>query len=182
MRPVKYVFKEFDLVTSAGIIAAMDGKQIDKVRRLEAVVLQEPQIDLEYGHVLHGGLYARTVKIPAGVMITGTLIKIPTVLIFDGDAMVYVGEESMRLTGRQVLSAEANRKQVFVALKDSWLTMLFPSNAKNVKDAEEQFTDEWSLLASRRAGQSNTVSISGEISCQESPQLPLSPELLQPPR
>lgn len=151
----------------------MNTSEIDKARCLEAAALQMPQVEIVTDHVLHGGMYARTVMIPAGVMITGTLIKVPTLVIFDGDAHIYIGDESIHLSGRHVLPAAQNRKQVFVAVKDTWLTMVFPSAAKNVKDAEDEFTDEGDILLSRQDEKLNRVMVSGDQSCQASAQLQL---------
>jgi hypothetical protein len=131
-------------------IAAMRPEAIDLVRRLEGEASTLPQVRIETTHTFHAGLYARTVRIPAGSMITGTLIKIPTLLIFQGDALVYLGDGHVRLKGYHVLEASAGRKQVFVAHADTWLTMVFATTATTVEDAETEFTDEAHLLLSRR--------------------------------
>ena len=143
-------------------IPAMSPEAIDKVRRLEAVVLVMPQTSIVTDHVIHGGMYSRTVMIPAGTVITGALIKIPTLLIVQGDATVYIGDEPMVLSGYNVVPAAAGRKQAFVAHTDTWLTMIFPSDAKDVGLAEEQFTDENYLLASHRDTEINNITITGE--------------------
>lgn len=138
------------LVVSA--IPAMTPEAIDKVRRLEECVLALPQVELETRHALHGGMYARTIRIPAGVIITGALIKVPTLLIVQGKASVYVGlDEPLHLDGYNVLPASAGRKQVFVAVTDTWLTAVFATKATTVDEAERAFTDEHERLATRRA-------------------------------
>lgn len=131
-------------------IPAMSDTAIDKVRQVETMAAQLPQIELEMQHVLHAGMYARTVRIPPGVMITGVLIKIPTLLIAQGDMVVYVGEEMRELSGYSILPASAMRKQAFVAQSEVFLTMVFPTDAKNVRDAEDEFTDEADLLMTRK--------------------------------
>ena len=83
-------------------------------------------------------------------MITGALIKVPTILVVSGDTHVYCGEEFKHLVGYNILAADPNRKQIFVAIKDTDLTMLFSTTAKTVKEAEEQFTDEWQSLTTRK--------------------------------
>jgi len=92
----------------------------------------------------------RTVFVPAGVIITGVLIKIPTLLIVHGDALVYIGGASLRLEGYNVVPAAAGRRQAFVAESDLHLTMLFASDAASVDQAERQFTDEFEQLVSRK--------------------------------
>jgi len=143
-------------------IPAMSDAAIDNVRKLDQIVSACPQTTIKTDHVLHGGMYARTITIPANVVLTGALIKIPTMLITSGDAIVYVDGGSKRITGYNVFAASAGRKQAFVALTETRLTMLFPTNAKTVDEAEKEFTDEWASLMSVRDAASNTVLITGE--------------------
>jgi hypothetical protein len=130
-------------------IAPMSEAAIDKVRRLESLAAALPQVAIETDHVLHAGLYARTVFVPKGVMITGALIKIATLLIVSGEATVSVDGGTLALRGYTVLPAGAGRKQAFVARTDMHLTMIFPTDATTVEDAEREFTDEADLLLSR---------------------------------
>lgn len=122
---------------------------IDKVRLMEEASLLRPQAKIPVEHFLHGGMYVRTVKVPAGMMITGALIRVETTIIMSGHAMFYTGEAWRENHGYGVYAAAANRKQIFIALTDLNLTMFFPSDAKTVRDAEEQFTSEASLLQNR---------------------------------
>jgi hypothetical protein len=131
-------------------LPAMTGEAVDKVREAEAKLLNLPQVDIPVHHNLHAGMYARTITIPAGVAITGALIKIPTILIVDGHCEVFTGAESVVMTGYHVLQASAHRKQVFLAYSDTTMTMLFPTAATTVEQAENEFTDEAALLWSRR--------------------------------
>lgn len=151
-----------DLAPRQARIPAMSDAAIGNVRRLERLARELPQVRIVTQHVIHGGMYARTVCVPASVMITGALVKLPTLLIVDGDAVVYLDGESARLTGRCVLPASAGRKQAFVALADTHITMLFPTAARSVEQAEREFTDEVDLLASRLDPETNHVIITGE--------------------
>lgn len=152
-----------DLVAVQPRIAAMSDAAIDNVRRLEGLAAAQPQVPIVTEHVIHGGMYARTVCIPAGTMITGVLIKRATLLIVHGDALAYVGDDgAVRFTGNHVVPASAGRKQAFVAIEPTYLTMLFPTQSRTVEDAEREFTDEGDILLSRRAADSNRVTITGE--------------------
>ena len=134
-------------------IPAMSTSAIDTVRRLEAASLAEmPQVALPVEHTLHAGMYARTVKLPAGALITGVHITIATVLILQGNALIYVdGDKPLHVAGYKVIPADAGRKQAFVAIEETHLTMIFPTAAKNVEQAEAEFTDEAHMLQTRRA-------------------------------
>lgn len=138
-------------------IPAMSDKAIDRARELEDVLMHAPQVEIHTGHVIHAGMYARTVFLPAGIRITGALIKCATLLVLHGKVSVYIGDEIIDLDGYNVIPASANRKQVFIAVTDTYLTMIFPTNVKTVEEAEAEFTDESELLASRRVGQNHTT-------------------------
>jgi hypothetical protein len=98
---------------------------------------------------------------PPGVVLMGALIKRPTLVIVVGTAHVYVGDKWERLAGYKVLPASANRKQIFVSVSPVVITMIFPTSAKTVEEAEAEFTDEAELLLSRRQD-CNTVTVTGE--------------------
>jgi hypothetical protein len=121
-----------------------------------------PQLPVETHHVLHGGMYARTIIIPAGCVLTGALIRVPTLLIIDGNVTVGTGVEAVTMCGRRVLAGSIGRKQAFLAHKDTYLTMVFATSAKTVEEAEDEFTDEAHLLLSRQPGAINHVLITGE--------------------
>lgn len=143
-------------------IPAMSEQALDVVREAGAIAITKPQIPIITDHVLHGGMYARTVMVPAGVMIIGVLVKVPTVLIVQGDVRVYIGDDVVELTGYNVLPASAGRKQAFLADTDTWLTMILPTPAKDIEQAERDFTDEFDDLASHRDVDLNYVRITEE--------------------
>lgn len=151
------------LVPFAGAaIPAMLPHEIENVRDLEAVLLTMPQVSIVTGHIIHGGMYARTVKIPARVIITGVLVKVPTILIVQGCALVYIGSAELELDGYNVVPAAAGRKQSFIARSDVYLTMILPSEATDVGAAESDFTDETHLLVSHKDPELNHTIITGE--------------------
>jgi hypothetical protein len=138
----------------------MTAGAIRAVRALEERVLALPQVEIATRHVLHAGMYARTVCIPAGVLITGAHITIPTLLVVSGHATLFIGAEDVELKGYAVVPAGAGRKQAIYAHADTLLTMLFPTAARTVEEAEQEFTDEPEHLGSRRAP--NHVTATGE--------------------
>lgn len=130
-------------------IPPMTREMIDKVRTVEALSKQRPQVKIPIQHYLHGGVYVRTARLPAGVMITGAHIIVETNLIINGHAMIHNGESWIENVGYNALACAAHRKQIFVAISDVDLSMFFPTDAKTVKEAEERFTNEFSLLQNR---------------------------------
>lgn len=127
----------------------MTKNAVQKVRNLELTLMKQPQIDIETHHLIHAGMYTRTVMVPKGVLITGAQIKIDTTVIINGDVSVYSGGESMNIQGYAVIQGLAGRKQAFLAHKDTYISMMFSTDVTTVEDAEEQFTDEVDLLQSR---------------------------------
>lgn len=142
-------------------LPAMGAEQIGKVADLEAASLGRPQIEIEIEQKLHGGMYCRTARIPAGVTITGVLIRVETILIVEGDVTVYIGDRAIDLNGYNVLAAEAGRKQAFYARSDVKMTMVFPTAAETVEEAEEEFTSEVERLQTRQL----SLFSSGEQKC-----------------
>ena len=151
-----------ELAIAQNRIPAMSEMAIDNVRQLEDYVLGAKQTDIPTEHVFHAGVYARTIMIPAGVILTGAMIKIATVLIVSGDFIVYIGNEAIERSGYHVFAASANRKQAFIAKTDTYMTMVFATDSKTVSDAEEQFTDDFGRLMSRHADAINHIVVTGE--------------------
>lgn len=150
------------LALSENHISTMSEVAIDKVRRLEAVILSVPQVKIPTHHLIHAGMYSRTILVPAGNVITGSLMKIATILILSGDFILFAGDEAIELHGYNVLAGGPNRKQAGVARTDTWVTMIFPTSAKTVEEAENEFTDEGHILFSRYEDAENYVKITGE--------------------
>lgn len=135
----------------APLFMAMTKDNLDKVSRLESNLRELEQVPIVTTHHFHAGMYARTIRIPKGVCITGALIRMPTLLIFSGHCTVFAGCSPIELAGYHVIPGDAGRKQVFVAHEDTDLTMLFPTSATTVEEAEAEFTDESELLGSRKS-------------------------------
>ncbi len=143
-------------------ITSMSELEVNKVRQIEEEILKAPQVKIATHHIIHAGTYARTIVVPAGVILTGSLMKIPTLLIINGHFLLFAGDKTIELKGYNIFTGGANRKQVGVAVTDTQVTMIFATNAKTVAEAEEEFTDEPHLLWSRYNDAENHVTITGE--------------------
>ena len=122
-----------------------------KVRALESQLSKHEQVPIETNHDFHAGVYARTIMIPRGVALTGAEIKIPTLLIIQGNCMMTNGEHSVVITGYNVIPAQLGRKTAYYAYDDTHITMLFATDASDVEGAEAAFTNEAARLLSRRS-------------------------------
>lgn len=112
--------------------------------------LKRPQVRIDVVHKFHAGTYSRTMRVPAGVLLTAALVKIPTLLIISGKCRVLTEGGYINFDGYYVIEAPAGRKMACLAFTDTWATMIFATKATTVEEAEREFTDEHELLFSRR--------------------------------
>lgn len=143
-------------------IEGMSTTEIDAVRQLENELLKTPQIKIATQHIIHAGMYARTIIVPKGVVLTGALMKIATLLIIQGHFLLFAGDKAIELKGYNIFTGAPNRKQAGVAMTDTYVTMIFPTQVKTVAEAEEEFTDEFAGLFSRYPDAENHVVITEE--------------------
>lgn len=145
----------------AEIVRAQAPAQIDAVRALESrMFASADRLPFTTYHLLHGGMYARTIRAPKGIQFVSALIVIPTVIIINGHVLVGRGGESQLFRGYNVVAASAQRKLVYLTYDDTDITMLFPTQFKTVAECEHQFTTETELLHSNN--DHNVVHITGE--------------------
>lgn len=142
-------------------LSASGFEALELIGGLQAWMLQMPQVPLATQHLFHGGMYARTIRLAAETVVAGALIRVPTLLVVQGTADVWDGCRWRRIEGYTVLPGRAGRKQVFVARSDVAMTMLFPTQALTVEDAEREFTDECEQLMSRTST-TDAVWVTGE--------------------
>lgn len=120
------------------------------------------QVPIVTEHLLHAGMYARTITLPPWTRLIGCHVKRPTTVITVGNGLVSVGRNIQEVRGYRVLPGSAGRKQVFVTLDGPLIiTAIFPTEAKTVEEAEREFTEEYDLLLSHEQDL-NTVLITGE--------------------
>jgi hypothetical protein len=131
-------------------LKAPSTKNLEIINNLQAFMLEQPQVDIPVSHLLHAGMYHRTVKIPAGVGIVGALVKIATTLIVSGDATIITDGDALYVNGYTVLGGMKGRKQIIKANSDTWMTMVFPTDATTIGEAEREFTDDYEHLQNNR--------------------------------
>lgn len=90
-------------------------------------------------HVFHAGVYARTLFMPKDTMIVSDVIRIETLLIVSGDVAITNCRSTCRIRGYEVLTGAEMRQGIIRAFEDSYLTMVFATQAKTVEEAEAEF-------------------------------------------
>ena len=100
--------------------------------------------------MLHAGCYVRTCICPAGSILAGAVIKVPTVVVVHGVCSVTTGSKTLHIDGFAVLKGAAGRATVWRATTETTITMVYASEATSCEAAEEEFTDEFQKLFTRR--------------------------------
>jgi hypothetical protein len=144
------------------MFAPSDGEALCTVRAIEGIWNKMPQARLTTEHVFHAGVYSRTIRLKADMLMTNVLIKRATLVIVNGTLLVFGGGEWKRFEGYNVIPASAGRKQIFATISDCSITMIFPTSAATIAEAEAEFTDETALLASSRSANHDVVTFTGE--------------------
>lgn len=124
----------------------------EKANRIEQLILSVPQVDLNTSHVVAGGLYARTIVIPAGTILTGAVPNKDHINVVHGDISVTTDEGVKRITGYLVFPAKAGRKRVGLAHAETHWTTLIETALTEIEDIENEVTDEADMLQTRQAG------------------------------
>ena len=131
-------------------LPTMSREAIDKAHALHRAMEALPQVEIGITHCLHDGVYTRTAFVPAGYLVMGVLIKIPTTVIASGRARVFIGADTVEVQGYQVIPAAAGRKQAALAIEDTYFSMAFRTDAATIEEAEQEFTDEVDQLQTRQ--------------------------------
>ena len=130
---------------------------VSNLKEIEKKMLTKEQIKLLTIHSLYNGVYTRTILLKENEVICGALIKIPTTLIINGNIQVSDGDSVVDIVGFDVFLCEPNRKQLMKANGNTSITMLFKTDAKTIEEAEQEFTDDFLSLLSRREDSINII-------------------------
>jgi len=131
------------------LLPATPDEALQKVLIVEDRIRQREQIKIRTEHIFHAGLYVRTVRLQPNTVFTSVLIKVPTLIVINGICDLLAGDQWVRVEGYSVIPANSGRKCIYITRGLVEITMVFPSDAKTVEEAESQFTDESHCLLSR---------------------------------
>jgi hypothetical protein len=134
---------------------------LDWLDGINQEILKYEQCLVHTRHLIHGGMYARTIILSADTKMVGSIILKPTILVVHGTTSVLSGNDRIELEGYSVLAGESGRKQFFWTHSQVEMTMLVATSAKTVEDAENEVFGEADLLISRRDGSDSCI-ITGE--------------------
>ena len=145
---------------------SMTNEELEYAKEIEKALSSMEQFDVETFHTLHAGVYTRTIILEPGQVASGVVISIPTTLIITGHVKLLIGDQVNEIEGFNVFTANANRKQIALAVKRSVIAMVFKTDARTIEEAEAEFTTEPEKLASRLPTALNRFK-QGALLCQE---------------
>lgn len=129
------------------------GPTNEQVRTLEAAMFALPpelHISLETLHLIHAGISARAVFIPAKTVLTGNETALDNLCIVLGDIEVSTNEGMRRFQGFAMLPAYAGAKRVGRTYADTWWITVHRTEQTTVRAVEDEMAREPALLQSRR--------------------------------
>lgn len=112
----------------------------EKVMRMEAVLREYPQVELEVHHHFADGVYARELLIPAGVVLTGKIHRHKTMnFLMSGTIRVTTDDGIQELTGPLILNTEAGMKKAAYAVTDTIWVNIHPTESTDIEEIEHEF-------------------------------------------
>jgi len=106
------------------------------IYRLEAEILRLPQVEMPVEHAFCNGLYARTMHIPAGTVLTGAVHRDESFFVVrKGILMVTTDEGVARIEAGHMSVTRPDTKRAGVALTDVEVTT-FHANPDNETEPE----------------------------------------------
>lgn len=140
-------------------LAPVSPRMLDQLNQVHRLMESCPQIPLATEHLIHGGMYARTIRRGTDSVTVGSIINKATILIVHGECSLLVGDRRVDLTGYNVLAGLPGRKSFSWTHSPVEMTMIFRTDARTVEDAEEEVFGEAANLLSRQVDSRNEVSI-----------------------
>ena len=111
----------------------------DKIMLIERKLELLPQVEMEYHHSFHGGIYLRTLYAPKGTLMTSFIYRVPHQCLISKGVVSYRSEiMGGKITGPFVFSADAGSKRVVFCHTDMVWTTAIKTTATNVSDAEKE--------------------------------------------
>ena len=121
----------------------------DAIERLVDAMQGMPQLDLHTEHVINGGMYARTITIPAGATLVGAAHKTDHINVVDGDITVSTEHGRVRLTGHHVLATPAGTQRSGFAHAETVWTTIVRTDLTTVEAIENEVVETPERLQTR---------------------------------
>lgn len=114
---------------------------IDKVYALEALMKEQPQLDLKVINYFSHGVYARELHIPAGTMLTGEIHKLENLNILSkGDISVLTERGMVRVQAPFTVVSPPGTKRIAYAHTDCIWTTIHGTFETDIDKIKQYFT------------------------------------------
>jgi quercetin dioxygenase-like cupin family protein len=118
-----------------------------KILELENEMSKHEQVKLDPVHYLAGGVYARELLIPKGVVVTGKVHKGDHLFfVMSGDLEVMTDDGVKRIKAPAILSSKAGIKRVAYAYEDTICVAVHATDKTEIKDIEDELVEPVSPL------------------------------------
>lgn len=122
----------------------------EQIERLAGCLEHMPQVDLQTQHAINGGMYARTIFIPAGCTLVGAAHKTDHLNVMVGDITVWTEQGMKRLQGFHVLPTKAGAQRAGHAHADTWWTTICRTDETEIAAIEADLVEQPERLQTRR--------------------------------
>lgn len=113
----------------------------EQILRLEARMRELPAIEIETLHHFAPGIYAREIRIPKGVLLTGKIHRTEHLSIISKGRLTFVSANASRMTveAPYTLVSKPGAKRAIYAHEDSVWTCIHPTTETDLDRLEEIF-------------------------------------------
>jgi hypothetical protein len=114
----------------------------EKVKALEEVLLEVPQVDCPVRHHFAPGIYAREITIPKGTVLTGAVHKTQNLAVLSSGKLQLVTDDGTTIiSAPHILTVMPDMKNAAYALEDSVWTNFFPTEETDTDVLVELLTE-----------------------------------------
>ena len=115
-------------------------EMLDKILQLEEGLIQEEQIMLDVQHDFAPGIYARTLFIPAGTLLTGKIHRKELMnILVSGTLHITYGDETEVMDSPKVFNSYKGSKKAIYAETDAVLMNIHPTELDDLDEIEDEF-------------------------------------------
>lgn len=115
----------------------------DKINAVEALMKEQPQVEIKVTHRFSHGVYAREIFIPAGTMLTGEIHKFENLnILSQGDISVMTESGVVRVQAPFTIVSPPGTKRIALAHTDCIWTTIHGTFERNIDKIKNHFVAE----------------------------------------
>ena len=119
----------------------MANNLMPEIMALEKLILDAPQVEMPVAHYQIGGVYARALFIPQGVVLTGKIHNTESIgILAQGILRICNGESYSEITAPHICIDKAGIKRIGYAVTDCTFITVHRTDLTEIADIEEELT------------------------------------------